>query len=262
MTEVEIEKFLAKVIADMARLCTIKKHQLELFHEKCPNNCGIIDFDNVEVEYDDLKYTKWFSNYGIEMLEDYIRTWNFVGLDFELRLAKLVYDTSGCFTIKIPDSEKEIEKYWIAAELQSRYQNYYRELLMKNGMDVWKMEKYKYSIPWTGCEKEIKPEVYGNKENLMSEGEIYEFLRESYPVAYKKVTGPKPVCDIKFETVGGEKGEQRICKARLDEKSLKECRENGFHLWSIQIDKKKFGTPMEEIYEDGRKLYLFQFVME
>lgn len=116
----EIAEIIKKKDADRPRIQEIKRKQLEYFQRLCPNRCGNINLERVEVEYNDEKYTEEYGNYGIEEIEDRIRCWDLVGLDYELRIAEL-YDPSNVFTIKFPSTEEENKKYWLAYKLYHLY---------------------------------------------------------------------------------------------------------------------------------------------
>jgi len=261
LTKEEIEELLRQVEEDMPRLNAIKKKQLEYFYSLRPDRCGKIDFENNEVQYDDEHYTEWYSNHGIESIEDWLRIYDLVGLDYELRIAD-IYDPSDTFSIKFANTEEDHRKYWIASELHTLYYNYYIELLKENGIDVYKIDGFRYWIPWSGCEKEIEPEKYSDDNLLISAEQIVGILSELYPKAYKKATAPKPIAELKFEKVMTETGEKRICKARLDEEHLLQYREEGEHILQININADKFWGPNREEIEDGRKIYYLEFFMD
>ncbi len=181
----EIAEIIKKADADRPRMQEIKRKQLEYFQRLCPNRCGNINLERIEVEYNDEKYTVEYGNYRIVEIEDRIRCWDLVGLDYELRVAKL-HDPSDVFTIKFPSTEEESKKYWLAHKLYFLYINYYRELLIQNGMDIQRMKASGYLAPWTGCERELMPEKYAESV-LLTEKEIMDVLEKLYlEVLHKK----------------------------------------------------------------------------
>lgn len=260
LTHDEIMELLRQVEEDMPRLMAIKKEQLELFYALRPKRCGKIDFDKIEVQYDDEKYTEWHSNYGIETIEDRLRIFDLVGLDYELRIAD-IYDPSSVFSIYHANTEEDNLKYRVARELYNLYCQYYKELLKENGIDVKKIAGYRYLEPWLGCEKVIMPEKYNEGNTLVSEEKILSVLKDLYNDAYKKATAPKPIFQLNFEKIETPDGERRLCKAKLDEEHLKDCREKGVHFLQINIDAKSFEEPIREEVEEERKIFYFEFLI-
>ena len=62
-----------------------KMEMVKYFYSIKPDRCGQVDFENNTVIYNDEYYTEWDSNYSIEKFEDYIRIWDTVELDYEIR---------------------------------------------------------------------------------------------------------------------------------------------------------------------------------
>jgi len=259
-TKEEIEDIIRQVEADMPRLREVERKQLAYFQQLCPDRCGKIDLEKGEVIYNNEKYTIDYGNHIIELIEDYLRIYNFVGLDYELRRANL-YDPSGAFQIKIPDTEEEKRKYRIASELHFLYSDYYRKLLKENGMNIMSMREYRYLLPWTGCEKEINPDKYA-ESLLLTEKEVMEILETLYPEAYKKATRAKGIQEFEFKPIMTETGQKKLCKARLDKERFEVCKKEGFHLLSVNIPAEKFANPIREEVQDGRVVYCFEFMMD
>jgi len=258
-TKEKLDYLMRQIEADEPRIQEIKREQLEYFQRICPDRCGKIDLEKIEVVYDDEKYTADQGNHGIESIEDWIRCCDLVGLDYEIRIAEL-YDPSKAFNIKFPDTEDENRKYCIASELQGLYTHYYRELLIQNGIDIPGMKGFRYLLPWTGCEREIMPDKY-SESLLLTEKEVMDVLERLYPEAYKKATAPKAIADFNFEKIMADKGSKKLCRARLDEAHLQMCRKDGFQMLSVDIPAEKFMNPVSEEIQDGRKVYCFEFMI-
>lgn len=142
------------------------------------------------------------------------------------------------------------------------YCSYYIGILRENGIDISELDEFRYMKPWSGCEKEIKPEKYNNDNLILNEEQIMNVLSELYLEAYKKVTAPKPVFELMFDKVTTEKGERKLCRARLDEEHLEQCRKDGFHIMQIDIDATKFWNPLREEIENDRKIYYLEFYLD
>ena len=205
----EIAEIVKKADADRQRMQEIKRKQLEYFQRLCPNRCGNISLERIEVEYNDEKYTVEYGNYRIVEIEDRIRCWDLVGLDYELRITKQ-HDPSDVFTIKFPSTEEENKKYWLAHELYFLYINYYRELLIQNGMDIRSMKASGYLAPWTGCEREIMPEKYAESV-LLTEKEIMDVLEKLYlEIVHKKEMERNGIQEAHSEDTESNAGSQGL----------------------------------------------------
>ena len=186
ITRSKIEELLRQIEADRPRLNAVKKTQLERFYSLRPDRCGIIDFLSNEVQYDETYYTEGDGNYDIKSIEDWLRIFDIVGLDYELRIAD-IFDPTDCFSIKYANTKADHKKYGIALELHSLYCKYYSNLLDENGIDANMLNSLHYWRFWSGCEKEIEPEKYSEDNLLLCDDQIMDILNELYPKAVKNV---------------------------------------------------------------------------
>lgn len=255
----EGKKIYQDMLRDLPAYEAIKKKQLKLFSKLCPNRCGQIDFEKNTVKYDEEKYTEWLCNFSLSEIEDLIRIFEITSLDYEVRISDL-YDISDTFSVYYANTEKDIYRYKVAIELHSLYINHYRKLLEKTGIYKWDMCEYKYSCPWTGCEKEIAPDKYSDSNLLLSDSEVIAIMRSLYSEACAKVDAP-PIEDFKFGFTDLN-SKKRRCTARLDKEHLEECRKRGFQLLNININAEQFQQEYVVKVEDGREVYYFEFEVD
>ncbi len=237
-----------------------KMEMVKYFYSIKPDRCGQVDFENNTVTYNDKYYTEKESNYGIEEFEDYIRIWDTVELDYEIRTPEY-HDFKKLFTIFTPNTDEAKLKKSIAYHLHWAYFNFYIDLLKENGIDVKDTDKYgfDYYIPWSGCEKEIDPKRFSGDNTLLTDAQIRQVMKDLYPKAYKEAT-KKSIFELQFEDRITESGKKRICKAILDEERLLYCRQNGWDV-CVTIDADEFDVPARKEIEDGREVYYLEFEM-
>lgn len=251
----EGKKIYQDMLRDLPEYERTKKSQLELFSKICPDRCGKIDFDKNTVKYDEEQFTEWHSNHAINSIGDYVRAFNFVGLNYEVRIADLP-DISEVFSVFHKNTEEDNVKYWVAIELNRLYSEYYGELLKKTGIYKWNMDGYKYALPWTGCEKEIDPIRFGDSDNLITEDEIGEVLKNLYPKAYKEVVEPA-ITDFHFVYTDPDSNKS-VYEARLDKKHLEAYRRSGFQVSNFNICAEQFQKECEVRIENGREIYYLE----
>lgn len=232
---------------------------MELFSKLCPNRCGQIDFNKNTVKYNEEKYTECHTNFQLCKIEDIIRIFEITGLDYEIRIADL-YDISEAFSVYCSNTKSDEYKFKVALELYSLYVDHYRKLLEDTGIYRWDMCGYKYSSPWTGCEKEIAPDKYSDSNPLLSDSEVIAIMRSLYPEACTKVDAP-PIEDFKFGFTDS-KSKKRHCTARLDKEHLEACKKKGFQLLNMTISAEQFQQEYEVKIEDGREIYYLEFDVE
>lgn len=257
----EAKQMYREMLADLPKYEADKACQLRLFHKLCPDRCGKIDFEKNTVQYNTEKYTEWFSNSSIDSIEDYVKAFNIVGLDYEIRMADL-YDISKTFSVYYANTKEDKIKYRTALELQSLYSDYYKKLLEDTGIYQWNMCGYKYSLPWTGCEKEIAPDKYSDENPLICEEEVIKIMTALYPEAYAKATAPKPIESLNFEKVNTPLGVRKLCHAKMDKEHFEKLKVDGFNLLEIDIKAEKFQGEYEMKIEDGREVYYMDFFMD
>ena len=239
-----------------------KMQMVKYFYSLKPDRCGKVDFENNTVTYDKEHYTGRGTNHGIEDLEDWIRIWDTVGLDYEIRPADHI-NFKELFTVYIPDNDEERTKDSIAMHLWTLYHDYYSDLLKENGMDIHNTQEYirEYYLPYSGCEKVIAPERFSDENLLLTDAQIRQVMKELYPKAYAEEVKPKEIFELHFERQMTESAEKRVCKAKLDEEHLLSCRRNGFYCEDINIDADEFDIPARKETEQGRTVYYMEFVM-
>lgn len=243
-----------KMLRDLPQHEAVKKQQFELFHKLCPNRCGQIDFEKNTVKYDEEHYTEWHTNFTIEHIEDYIRVFDYVGLDYEVRIADL-YDISRAFSVYFANTDSDEQKYWVALKMERLYASYYGDLLEKLGICRYDLT---YSMPWTGCEREIDPIRFANNKSLIPDSEVDDLMKKFYEQAYNEGSNPQ-IMDLSFNTDPVTK--RRHCSARLDKEQFELARKYGFSAGNLNIQPEKFQHEYVVKQEKGRDIYYIEFDM-
>ena len=158
------------------------------------------------------------------------------------------------------NGNSEDGRYNVSSELHRLYIEHYRKLLEETGIYKWDMCEYKYSCPWTGCEKEIAPDKYSDSNPLLSDSEVIEIMRTLYPKACAKVDAP-PVSDFEFGFTDTN-SKKRNCKVRLDKEHLELYKKSGFQLLNINISAEYFQQEYEVKIENGTEIYYLEFEVE
>ena len=232
-----------------------RRELLGLFQELRPKRCGKVNIEDGEVVYNEEKYTEWRSNFALCEIHDLLYLFDYVGLDYELRLANH-YDPRGMFTIFIPDDEKEVKKFWMSTDIHSEVNDKYREIMREAGIET----DFRNDIYW-GCEIELCPEKYTEDNRLVTFEEYESIVKD----CYEELNRPKvpEVFELEFEKRTDEYGnERKYCKAILDEKNLNSCRKEGFSLQNIDIPPESFSVkPISVEEREGVKIYTLEFPM-
>lgn len=251
----EGKKIYQDMLKDLPVYEAVKKQQLHFFNQLCPNRCGEIDFNNNTVRYNEEHFSKWACNFRIYEIRDLIKIFDYVGLDYEIRIADL-YDISEVFAVFYVDTENNHFRFKVALELHSLFVNYYWEQLKKLGINRWEISDDKFIIPWRGCEQELAPLQFKDDDYLISEKEMDELLNKLYPIAYEMVAKPSVIEFKHLSTIPNSK--KGIYRARLDKENLESCMRSGFKINDLNISAEQFQKKYEMKIEDGREIYYLE----
>ena len=234
-----------------------RREQFAWFSKLAPGRCGTMDYETGDVTYNTDRYPVWHSSYDLRQLPEYLYIYEFIGLDYELRVADLsFYHTS--YAPFIPDDEENEFKYWLAGDIYTEFSKYYRKWLMDHGFEIDGRVRGIF-YPYIGCETELFPDgVPDGIDCFLTMDDFKLFVSEHFDEIYKKKKAPKPVFEIRFENVDGGKK----CYADLDREHYDNCKKHGFSLMNIQIPASAFREPESVTEEDGRPIYHFEFFME
>ncbi len=234
-----------------------RREQFARLSKLAPGRCGTMDHETGDVKYNTDRYTVWHSNYDLRDLPQYLYIYDFIGLDYELRVADLAFyhDSYAPF---IPDDEDSEFKYWLAGDIFDEFNRCYRKQLEEHGIETDGQGR-RIVFPYIGFEKELFPDgVPDGIDYFLTMDDFKRFVSEHFDEIYKKNKAPKPVFELRFENVDGRKK----CYANLDREHYDECRKHGFSIRNIHIPASAFREPVSVTEKEGRPIYHFEFFME